>query len=122
MERNKRNVDNAAALKDWQPDEGWDFDPEVDWKPDIAQRGKYDGDIGKELSKVVDLAQQKTPAQPSTPSPFVVSPKEQETIAQYLESIAKAQPERFVRGFISVEVNHPTPKGGGFLVQRRTKW
>jgi hypothetical protein len=33
-----------------------------------------------------------------------VSPKEQEIIAKYLESIAKAQPERFMRGFVGVEI------------------
>jgi hypothetical protein len=98
IDRNNRVVDNAAALKDWQPDEGWDFDPKVDWKPDVQ---KYDGDIGKELSKVVDLAKQKTSASPSS---FVVLQRERETIAQYVESIAKAQPERFARGYVGVEI------------------
>lgn len=33
MERNKRQVNDSRELKDWQPDEGWDFSPEEDWNP-----------------------------------------------------------------------------------------
>jgi hypothetical protein len=65
MERNKRVVDNAAALKDWQPDEGWDFDPEVDWKPDLE---KCDVDLRKKITKTFEKNAQKSKTKTQSPS------------------------------------------------------
>lgn len=49
MYRNGRAVDDSSALADWKPDDGWDFNPEEDWKPDTS---KYDKDIAAEIEKV----------------------------------------------------------------------
>jgi hypothetical protein len=37
-------------------------------------------------------------------SPFIVSPKEQETVASFLADIANKSPERFKRGFVGLEI------------------
>ncbi len=77
MDRNGRVVDDSSALADWQPDDGWDFNPEEDWKPDTS---KYDTDIAAEIEKVAPpepeqapiskpKAAKKTAAKKSTPAP-----------------------------------------------------
>jgi hypothetical protein len=51
-------VNDANEFAEWQADEGWDGSPEADWKPDTAPRGgKYDGDMRRELQKVLFLSQ-----------------------------------------------------------------
>jgi hypothetical protein len=58
--------------------------------------------VGWALQKTVSLAQKQSSHNPT--KPFAVSPKEQNTIAEYLDSIARAEPERFKRGFVGLEM------------------